>query len=388
MKIKMRRAAVHTPTSPQPRCQRAREPRRIAQGVLTSAAPFAITPLRTVRFVKVGNYARPAWRPFGATDGTPVMNVRTALNRQFPCPVCKTESAWRSSGAVSRRANSTIHWFACCNCGLQVLAKEAGDSAPDLRREFDTLNTLHRVLPDGETYRTVTPFACLELESCTVLIAERIRGADLQTYVRQHGSAKVMRSMRAAGTLLKALHMADPNPGRLRPLDVDDKLEYLSEEYGSVLHQSRIGSAALAAMSASAKVVRRPLLPYVWSHTDYKPANLVYDGQRVATFDTHMINSASYVYDLAYFLTHLGVAVRVSLHGDSYGTLERLEAAFVAGYGPTDPTHRPVLDWTRLYSALCQLGSYARRGRIMHAYGEWLLRPQVKVLIGRLHLEL
>lgn len=314
------------------------------------------------------------------------MNVVAELNQRFQCPACKRQGAWRSAGSARRRANSTIHWLACGKCGLQVVAKEACTGSPNLRREFDTLDTLHRVLSGGETYRTVTPFACLELESCMVLVVERIRGADLHAYVRRHRSAKAARAMRAAGTLLKALHAADPNPDRLRFLDVGDKLEYLSEEYGLALRHSRTGSAAIAVMTASAGTVCRPLLPYVWSHTDYKPANLVYDGERVATFDTHMINSASYVYDLAYFLTHLGVAVRTSSLRYQYGSLERLETAFVAGYGRVDPAHQPALDWARLYSALCQLGSYSRRGRIMRAYGDWLLRPQIQTLVERLHV--
>lgn len=314
------------------------------------------------------------------------MNVRTALNQRFPCPVCKEEGAWRSTGAVQKRANSTIHWLACGRCSLQVLAKVAGDSSSDLRREFETLHTLHDVLPGGETYRTVKPFACLQLESRTVLIAERIRGADLHAYVRQHGPAKVMRAVRAAGTLLQALHSADPNPGRLRPLDVEHKLEYLSEEYGSVLRRSRIGSEAVGVMSTCAGTVRQPLLPYVWSHTDYKPANLMYDGERVATFDTHMVNSASYVYDLAYFLTHLGVAIRTSPHQYGYVGVEKLGAVFISGYGELDPGHQAALDWAHLYSALCQLGNYAQRRRIIGAYGAWLLGPQVRVLTERLRM--
>lgn len=314
------------------------------------------------------------------------MNVRTALNQRFRCPVCKEEGAWRSTGALQRRANSTIHWLACGKCGLQVLAKVAGGSISDLQREFETLRMLHDVLPGGATYRTVTPFACLQLESGTVLIAERIRGADLHAYVRQHGSAKVMRAMCAAGTLLQALHSADPNPGRLQPLDVEDKLEYLSEEYGSVLRRSGAGSAAIAVMTACATSVRLPLLSYVWSHTDYKPANLVYDGERVATFDTHMVVSASYVYDLSYFLTHLGVAIRTSLHRYDHDEVQKLEAAFISGYGPLDPRHRPALDWARLYAALCQLGNHAKRGRIMGAYGAWLLGPQIRTLTATLRM--
>lgn len=312
------------------------------------------------------------------------MNVLRALNQRFRCPVCKEENAWRSTDALQKRANSTIHWLACGECGLQVLAKVGGDSASDLQREYETLYTLHDVLPGGETYRTVTPFACLQLESGTVLIIERIRGADLHAYVRHHGSAKVMHALRAAGTLLRALHSADPNPGRLRPLDVEDKLEYLSEEYGPVLRRFRAGSAAISVMTACATSVRLPPLPYVWSHTDYKPANLVYDGKRVATFDTHMIVSASYVYDLTYFLTHLGVAVRTSPHRYGPDEVRKLEAAFISGYGALDTGHQPALDWARLYAVLCQLGNHAKRGRIMGAYGAWLLGPQIRTLTERL----
>jgi hypothetical protein len=87
------------------------------------------------------------------------------------------------------------------------------------------------------------------------------------------------------------------------------------------------------------------------------------------------------VYDLAPFLNHLWLARR------SLGSLAerqhlQAEAEFLAGYGYSDDLR--ILRWTQLYFALCQLGGYRKRGRLVASYARWKIWPLARQLTAQL----
>lgn len=229
----------------------------------------------------------------------------------------------------------------------------------------------------------LTPLACLEMGSHAALVTLWFEGRNAIHFDHNAGSIDLV-VYRSAGLLLRKLHDVFALDDRMRPLDAESKMAYLSDRYAKCLRGHRTGTRALDILRDTMPKVTTSKLGWSWTHGDFKPENILYDGRKVVMLDTQLNVRGASVYDIAPFLDHTLLAGRAFGHRtirDHYALLER---EFLAGYGGLGKGEMAALRWAQLYFMLCYLGRYRSRGIVASAYAQYKVAPLLERLVNEL----
>ncbi len=122
------------------------------------------------------------------------------------------------------------------------------------------------------------------------------------------------------------------------------------------LHRSRNPAqfnAHLALLKLIAPTTSQIAVPTSYSHGDFKPDNVLFDGDRIITVDIDRVFKAPVVHDLTHFLVHLEMHL---LHPAGWRFLpwhRRLRSAFLFGYGADLTVNQTLaLSWLALQRTL------------------------------------
>lgn len=317
--------------------------------------------------------------------GTSNIALAEEVHSHFKCPSCGAAQRWQQTGRSQSRENSVIGFFACTQCNEQIVAKLPlipGTALPDKAqalREYRTLNELVLRFPQSDEYGTLVPLG--HLDESGLVITRRFNGHSL----KWHGVARSKASTQlpyAAGRWLRKLHDACPRGYTDLDPDTERKIGYLEQTYASALRRERSVSTVYAHLVGQADVIRTTPLRASWSHGDYKPENVLYDGRKCVGIDTQLEHYSVFAYDLASFLNHLLMAGPAGRHRQHiYADVKK---QVIAGYGDISLSdHRAIL-WAQLYFMLCYWGRYQMRGRLSSLYNHWQVLPLLKMLSSQL----
>ena len=310
------------------------------------------------------------------------------LNSRFDCAGCHARAGWVNTARPARRQNSIIHRLQCVQCGDQIVAKVVrgselcdGHAQGHLRREYETLGALQRRFPSDESYGTLEPLGYLEFSGSEILITRLFHGDDLTHYMKTLDVTGIAEAGRAAGIWLRRLHESGNSAVQMKDLGVADRLAYLAESYGAVLHGSAAMKAAYHCLEQEGSEIGGLTFRAVRLHGDFKPENMLCDGTRYVGLDVQWLTTGSSVYDLAPFLNHLWLTRRrLGLRYEHH--YDQVETGFLTGYEAADDIR--TLRWAQLYFSLCQLGGYYQQGRLAASYASWKVRPLVRKLAEQL----
>lgn len=321
--------------------------------------------------------------------GTTMDDVAAALNQRVRCPVCGSCATWALVGQANPRENATLYRLRCKRCLEQVFAKVGRlDPAPprggrELEMEHQALLAMETLFPAGGVYGALTPVDYIHFGGYEALVTRLFAGDGLLYRARRAGKRELPQMFHMAGALLRKLHDSCPDETSFRPLDTESKLTHLSQVYGEQLFSAPSIFGAFIQLRGAAARMARTRVAWTWSHGDFKPENVLYDGHKIVVFDTNLNTRGAFVYDIASFLNHVRLGARII----EWGTLRhyrQIEAAFLSGYGGLDAPQMMALRWAQLYFMLCYYGRYARRGRMARIYAQWriggLIRGAVKEL--------
>lgn len=253
-----------------------------------------------------------------------------------------------------------------------------------IRREYEALRKLQGLFSSEEGLAALTPLACFEVAGHAAMATRWFEGKNAIYWSRTARLNELAGIYRLAGLLLRKLHDAFALEDRMRPLDAESKVVYLLDRYATRLRGHGAGSRALDVLRDTLPQVATTKLEWSWTHGDFKPENILYDGHRVAVLDTQLNVRGAVVYDIAPFLDHMLLAGRTFGNHAIRTEYALLEQEFLAGYGGLDQGKLAALRWAQLYFMLCYLGRYRSAGVVSSAYAQYKVAP----LLGRLSKEL
>ncbi|HET8635446.1 MAG TPA: aminoglycoside phosphotransferase family protein [Acidobacteriaceae bacterium] len=318
-----------------------------------------------------------------------VAGVDSEVNKHLECIGCGATGIWRRTGRPRVRSNSVLQRFRCKRCGEQIVVKlaRANHAAAEnegIRREYQALCRLQRLLALDNGLGVLTPLACMEVGGRAIMVTRWFEGEDAIRRARSMDSTELAMVYRSAGTLLRRLHDSNAEHDLAGPLDVDSKIAYLMQRYGTCLEKSRAAARALNVLRELAPGVATAKLRWSRTHGDFKPENILCDARTVVILDTTLGVRGAIVYDMASFLDH------VLLAGCAFGNrrirsdFALLERAFLTGYGALEPGSMTALRWAQLYFMLCYFGRYRSDGVFSAIYADRRVAP----LLARLTMDL
>jgi len=309
-----------------------------------------------------------------------VADFDSEVNKHLECPGCRAAGIWHRTGRSHVRSNSILQRFRCKRCGEQIVAKlaRADHGAAEneaIKREYQALCRLQKLLALDDGLGTLTPLACLEVRGRAAMVTRWFKGENAIHRARSVDSTELTAVYRSAGALLRKLHDANAEHDLTGPLDVESKIAYLVQQYGACLEKSDTAIRALNILRELAPRIAAAALRWSRTHGDFKPENILCDAHMVVILDTTLGVRGAVVYDMASFLNH------VLLAGRSFGNREirdhyaLLEQAFLAGYGSLDPGEVAALRWAQLYFMLCYFGRYSTGGLLSAVYANRMVVP-------------
>lgn len=314
--------------------------------------------------------------------------VAEGINLHFACPTCAAARPWHQTARTRARENSVIGTFACIQCHEQIVAKVPlipGTSQPDrvhAQGEYHVLNELLRRFPQDENYGTLVPLG--HVDESGIIITRKFAGRDLKRYVTTSHGEVPKQLLHAAGQWLRKLHDACPRGYANLTPDTDSKAGYLEQTYGCALRGNHEISAIYAQLIQQAATVQATTLRASWSHGDYKPENVLYDGRKCVGIDTRLEHYSVFAYDLASFLNHVMMAGPnpAGRHGQRFYACAREQV--IAGYGDINAAEHRTILWAQLYFMLCYWGRYQTRKGLSPVYNHWRILPLLKLLSSQL----
>ena len=289
---------------------------------------------------------------------------------------------WRRTSRATSRENSVIHWLECADCRQGIVAKLpliAGSALCDRRRaefEYQTLLELQSRFQQSDQYGTLIPVAYLE--EFGILVTRRFDGYNMMRHLHQPRHPGLMERCHDAGTWLRRLHDACPQGYADASLDVDGRINYLEQTYGILLAHNRIAHIAYKRLIGVGSELKTSLFRGTWSHGDFKPENLLYDGYKYVGIDTMLKNRGAVLYDIASFLDHLLLDGRTLRHRYVQRSFEQAVDKFVVGYCGLDDSDRYAIRWLQMYFMLCYWGRSQGRSRLRALYGNWQILPLLR----------
>lgn len=252
------------------------------------------------------------------------------------------------------------------------------------QEEYRVLCNLQTNFPQDDRFGTLTPLDYFESESLGLMITRKFDGVDLVRHASRLDASETRGLFHPVGLLLRRLHDSCPAGYGLRTLGLEGKLAYLEETYGAEL--ARDPAVSNIHSQLKQKVARVDALPLraTWSHGDFKPENVLCNGDKYLILDTQLGVSAAFVYDLASFLDHVLLDHPICRRPVLWRRYEEAEEEFLAGYGGLDEQELAALRWVQLYFMLCYWGRYRQRGFFSKKFATWRIRPLVEKLAAKL----
>jgi len=208
-------------------------------------------------------------------------------------------------------------------------------------------------------------------EQATLTTAE-VPGDTLEAVVRrrtQNLKRDGLQAMYLAGRWLKQFQMLTVDDAEREPiseLDPSDLVEYCSirlERMGDNGHQplpsrlcTRILTRVRGFVDETADDAEKRL---VWSHADYAPGNIIWDGHTLTPIDFAMAHADRPLLDVTYFIHRLEMQ-RVYRPWKRW-PVEVWTRAFLRGYGRPDAEQSPMYQALMIRHLICRLHTYVRR---------------------------
>ena len=265
------------------------------------------------------------------------------------------------------------------------------------RRECDLLRRLGRL--DALSGRLGVPVVVEADGPTATIVMDAVAGqAVLQLLLeasRWSGRRNVLQPLYQAGRWLRVFQTLPLEPGDETALTSDpdsldeyclvrlEKIRDLGERWLTEELCSRILIAVRTLVDSSPREDRTQ----VWSHADYDPGNLLWDGIRLTPIDFAMARLGPSLLDVTYFLHRLDVlAIQFPWRRWPWTSWKR---AFLAGYGRADADRSPMYDALMLRHWICRLQTLVRRksiGLLANLHDHWLrqrTRARIRLLLNR-----
>jgi len=316
-------------------------------------------------------------------------SITQLLNQHFACPKCRAARSWTPTARAMVRETSTIQGSACGHCGEEIVVKvprpTVGQEGVErlAHREYRALCELQRTFPQDTLFGTLEPLGYLEFGDHGILITRKFDGVDLIRYASGLAAECVPGLFRPAGSLLRKLHDSFPKGYQPRSLGVEDKVEYLIQTYGVELRGDTAIRHILDQFTAEAARIGALQLRATWGHGDFKPENVLCNGQKYLILDTQLQGHSAFVYDLASFLDHLLIAGQSIRSSNIRHQYQQAEDEFLTGYGSVSEQELDALRWAQLYFMLHYWGKHRQRGLLSRVYANVKIRPLVQKLANQ-----
>lgn len=212
-----------------------------------------------------------------------------------------------------------------------------------------------------------------------LVVMSWVEGVSLTSDLRRwpRAEATLARHMQEAGRWLGLLHSV--GPGSVGALSTQRKLGGLADARRLETARDGVFARAAALLERHADAAAATPHPASWLHGDFKPDNVLFDGERAAGIDAQLRNVSSVVEDVAPFLNSFDLQCALPRAWRPRAQRARLVARFLEGHaGVMGPLPPLPLAWARLYSAAA-----------LWAYDATLARNAAKALVAyRLHRRL
>jgi AraC-like DNA-binding protein len=257
---------------------------------------------------------------------------------------CDALRGLRLSDRKLRTNNSTVFMGVAPATGKRFAVKRV-TSTEQASLEFESLSRLSRLLP----YQApVAKPVCLLAEQ-GLLVSEWIDGRSIRAILRDHTTSfkEARRVLGASGRWLRDFHAVQAHGPA--PLELQKKFAQLDDLCaklaGRWIRQRLLGWMRRR-LHATARLLPRGELPRADLHGDFKPENLLADGDRVVGIDIGHIYRSCTWNDVAYFLAQMEWAVCSRPNLRLLPRIPGLRRAFLEGYGvqPDEETAR-LLHW-------------------------------------------
>ena len=277
--------------------------------------------------------------------------VATKELEEASCNACGRRGGWRPDSRVTKRQNSRIQHFRCTSCGRKIVVKKcviSNTSRVDedqAVRERRVLAQLSCSFPQDALFGTLVPMG--KPSSNGIVATEYFPGRPLADLLRRARSAQAESLVRIAAEWLRLLHATFEN-GQCS-IDVTSKLDTLCQRWSHVARPHGTALIGVQKLRALGALVEGSAFPRVKLHGDFKPENLLFDGDRMLGLDCALTHENAGIFDVAPFLNHVVLDMR-SFAGRT--EIESLEQAFLEAYQSVSGATRATLAWARLYFLL------------------------------------
>lgn len=233
-----------------------------------------------------------------------------------------------------------------------------------VEREADLLTRMYESFRE-ETGVSSMRLAEVDIESAS-LVLEEAPGTPLQDqlFSRQAGNGSILLGIERAGKWLRRLHMVPVTPedhfqiGNTDPPRFQDYCNIRLNRIEAAIpwvKQKNFRNRFLAALDQLDGLTPNGYDLNYWSHGDYGPFNLLWDGQTLTAIDYERARPNSRFIDVAYFLMRLDTL--------QWGRPWRQfpvtdwKSAFLQGFGDPDVESRPEYRACQLKHLVCRLGT-------------------------------
>jgi aminoglycoside phosphotransferase (APT) family kinase protein len=268
-------------------------------------------------------------------------SCRGGFALQGPLKISASAQVFRADGGRIRRPMMV----------KQFVRDQLGGSAADAaRRYFLSLNRISALARDAGMSASEP---LLLLEHHGIVVASWIEGPALSEWLLQASFHERRTMLGRAGAWLARLHRASGFEYRVP--DIAEAIARLETRFSqSAERKSRLVLDALAVLQSSANDLRTRPVPWSLSHGDFKPSNLIIEGDRLVGIDVDLVIEAPNVNDAAHFLNHLQSRFYRPKGWLRWFEIEQLTECFAQEYaraagGEMDVT---LLAWRRLYNAV------------------------------------
>jgi len=272
---------------------------------------------------------------------------RLSATRDVVASNCKVE------GPLVRGGSSAIYRATCPGFGHPLLIKRPDETGTTAIGEYRALCLARDRLSNSPGL--LVPNAYPYLLEDGFLMIEWINGCSLGLLIRKIGTmpGTLAAKIEQTGRWLKAFHSGGDQ--RLGHLEPDRMLDNLRSVLGVTEHRTigwHLKSLIDLLHRSAPKLVAVPI-PIALQHGDFKPDNILIDGDHVVGIDIGAAYTSPIVEDISHFFFHLDMHLLQPPAWHLLPWRRRLRLAFMHGYGlDRSPSLDAVLAWAELQRTL------------------------------------